>query len=207
MQSKCTYLSPPRPTSSSCLRDLPIPETEPAGIHEHDRPRLKVPSLQASLFVLSQSAASRFCTKGRGGPVPINRLQEKGRGGKMALIVGEAVPAGMKPPAVDDGMRNSTGGKFGFSASAPLLISASPMHFAGATKRVQLPCESWSNSSSSHRPGQKSHPRTLLDLLQHPPYAYESWCMVLHLPPWRNIAAKLDTADLPNVDLSLSSSQ
>ena len=51
---------------------------------------------------------------------PINRLQERG-GGKMALIVGEALPAGMKPPAVDDGMRTSTGGKFGFGASASLL--------------------------------------------------------------------------------------
>ena len=113
----------------------------------------------------------------------------------MTLIVGEAGPAGMKPPTVDDVLRTSTGGTFGFGASAPLLIRASPMHFAGATKRVQLPCQSWLNSSSRHQPEQKSHPRASLDLLQHPPYACESWCMVLHLPPWRHIAAELDTAD------------
>ena len=63
------------------------------------------------------------------------RLQEKSGGAKMALIVDvEIVPAGIKPPAVDDSLRTSTGRKYGSGASAPLLTT-SPMYFLGAIKR------------------------------------------------------------------------
>ena len=48
----------------------------------------------------------------------------------MALIIVEAVPAGIKPPAADDSMRTSTSGKQGFGASAPSLTRASPMQFS-----------------------------------------------------------------------------
>ena len=50
----------------------------------------------------------------------------------MALVVVEAVLAGIKPLAADDGIRTSTGGKCGFGASTPLLTRASPMHFSRA---------------------------------------------------------------------------
>ena len=45
-----------------------------------------------------------------------------------------------------------------------------------------------------------------LDLLQRPPYACESWCQLLHLPPWQDVAAELHAQGLLNADLSLSSS-
>ena len=69
----------------------------------------------------------------------------------MILIVGEAVPAITKPPAADDSLRISTGGRCGFGASAPSLIRVSPMDFSGA-ERVQLYHRSWSNSSSFDQP-------------------------------------------------------
>ena len=54
--------------------------------------------------------------------------KEKQEVGKMVLTDDvEAVSAGIKP---DDSMRISTGGKCDFSASAPLLTRASPMHFS-----------------------------------------------------------------------------
>ena len=50
----------------------------------------------------------------------------------MVLSVVEAVPASSKPPAVNDSMRASTGGRYGFGASAPLLTRAASMHFSRA---------------------------------------------------------------------------
>ena len=44
------------------------------------------------------------------------RPQERGGGGKMVLIVVEAVPASSKPSTVDDSMRTSTGNRYGFGA-------------------------------------------------------------------------------------------
>ena len=46
----------------------------------------------------------------------------------MILIAVETVPAGSKPPAADDSMRVSMGGRCGFGASELLLTRASPMH-------------------------------------------------------------------------------
>ena len=66
-------------------------------------------------------------------------LQEKSGRGKMVLIVVEAVPAGSKPPAVDDSMRTFMGGRFGLGASAPLFTRASPMHFSGAGGSAIMP--------------------------------------------------------------------
>ena len=37
---------------------------------------------------------------------------------------------------------------------------------------------------------QNCYPHTSLDLLQRPPHAYESSCMMLRLPPWRDVAAE-----------------
>ena len=67
--------------------------------------------------------------------VSSSRLHEKRGGGKMALIIVETVPTGIKPPAVDDNMRTSTSGKCGFCATALLLTRASPVHFSGVNKR------------------------------------------------------------------------
>ena len=50
----------------------------------------------------------------------------------MALSVVEAVSASNKPPAVNDSMRNSTGGRYGFSASAPSSSRSSPIRFLRA---------------------------------------------------------------------------
>ena len=44
------------------------------------------------------------------------RLQERGGGAKMVLIVVEAVPVGSKPVAVNDIMRISTDDRYGFGA-------------------------------------------------------------------------------------------
>ena len=50
----------------------------------------------------------------------------------MILSVVEAASASSKPPADDDNMRTSTGGKCRFSALVPSLIRASPMPFSEA---------------------------------------------------------------------------
>ena len=59
-------------------------------------------------------------------------LQGRGGGGKMSLIIVEVVSTSSKPPATGDSMRTFTGGRYGFGASALLLIRASPIHFPGA---------------------------------------------------------------------------
>ena len=69
------------------------------------------------------------------------------------------------------------------------------------------PHRSWSDASGRDRPGQKSpYPRPLLDLLQGPPYACESWCLVLRLPLWRDVAAELHAPGLLSANLLLSTS-
>ena len=52
----------------------------------------------------------------------------------MPPIDVETMSAEIKPPAVDDNMRTSTGGRCGFGVSAPLLIRASSMPFSGVFK-------------------------------------------------------------------------
>ena len=64
------------------------------------------------------------------------RLQERGGGGKMALIVMKAVLRSSKPPAVDDSVRTS---RCGFGASAPSLTRASLMHYSAAGGSAVLP--------------------------------------------------------------------
>ena len=57
----------------------------------------------------------------------------------MVLIAVEAVSADSKPPATDDSMRTSIGGRCSFAASAPLLTRASPMHFSGVRVSAIVP--------------------------------------------------------------------
>ena len=52
----------------------------------------------------------------------------------MVLCDVEAVPGSSKPPAADDSMRTSTGGKWSVGALTPSLIRAAPMPFSGATE-------------------------------------------------------------------------
>ena len=60
------------------------------------------------------------------------RVQE-GRGEEnMAFNAVEAMPTGSKLPAVDDSIRTSMGGRYGFDALAPLLTRALPMYFSRA---------------------------------------------------------------------------
>ena len=48
------------------------------------------------------------------------------------LTAVKAMPAGSRPPAADDSVRISTGGRYGgFGASGPLLTKPSLMHFSG----------------------------------------------------------------------------
>ena len=81
------------------------------------------------------------------------RLQGRGSRENMGLTVVEAVPADSKPPAVDDSMRTSTGRKYDFGASAPLLTRTSPMHFYGAKRgsvvRPKLAKHVWPSSTRS----------------------------------------------------------
>ena len=119
----------------------------------------------------------------------------------MAFLVVEALPAGIKLPAADDIMRTFTSGKCGFGASAPLLTEASPMHFSGANIR-----------GSAILPKLVKLVGPLSTLVEElflcfARSACECSCLVQRLPPWRDVAAELDTAGLLNADLSLSSSQ
>ena len=108
----------------------------------------------------------------------------------MVLSVVEAVPASSKPSAGVD-VRISPGKRHGFGTSAPSSTRASFLYIMRAEdltflpKLVKLSC---------HRPGQTWYLCALLDLLQHPPYAYRSSCLFLRLPPWRDVAAELDAS-------------
>ena len=96
----------------------------------------------------------------------------------MVLIVLEAMSASSRPPAVDDGMRTSMGGRYGFGASAPLLARASPMHFLGAERgSVILPKLVKLVGFSSARADEVSS--YYLYLLQRSPYTCESPCLLL----------------------------
>ena len=64
----------------------------------------------------------------------------------------------------------------------------------------------WSNISGRDRPGQKSYPQSSLDLLQRPPYACESWCQLVRLPPSQDGTVEHFVPGLLNAELSLSSS-
>ena len=104
------------------------------------------------------------------------RLRKKCSEGKVDLIVVETVPAGIKPPAADDSMCTSTGGKCGSGASAPSLTRASPMHFLEVKRGSAILPKLVTLVGPCHRPGQKRYPRASLDLLQRPPYACEASC-------------------------------
>ena len=103
--------------------------------------------------------------------------------------------ASSKPPPADDGMRTSSSGRYGFGASAPLLMRAPPMYFSGAGGSAILPKLVKLLGPSSARAEELS-PYLRLHLLQRPPYAYESLCQFLRLPPWRDAAAELDATVL-----------
>ena len=57
----------------------------------------------------------------------------------MSLIAVETVLVGSKPPAVDDSLRTSMGGRCGFGVLASLLTRASPSHFSGAGGSGNMP--------------------------------------------------------------------
>ena len=106
----------------------------------------------------------------------------------MTLIIVEAVPGGIKPPAADDSMRTSTSGKQGFGASAPSLTRASPMQFSGAKR----------DSTVLPKQAEEISPcfiRSAAAL-----YGCQCSCLLLRLPPWRDFAAELDAPGLLNAD-------
>ena len=51
----------------------------------------------------------------------------------------EPVTAGSEISAVDNSIRTSMGGRYGFDALAPLLTRALPMHFSGARGSAIMP--------------------------------------------------------------------
>ena len=91
------------------------------------------------------------------------RVQDRSGKGNMVFIVVEAVLASSKPPPADDGMRTSSSGRYGFGASAPLLMRAPPMYFSGAGGSA-IYCRSGSNSSGRPQPGQKSYLHTCFSI-------------------------------------------
>ena len=113
------------------------------------------------------------------------------------------MPAGSKPPAAGrmciSTERETRPWRFSAFVDQGVVPAKESRRFghhaeAGRTRRavIDLPCT--------------RSPRSSLDILQRPPYACESWCLVLRLPPWHDVATELHTQDLLNVDLSISSS-
>ena len=100
----------------------------------------------------------------------------------MVLATVEAVPAGSKPPAAVS-VRISTSERHGFGAAAPFCRSWRHPCNKGEPEVLWSHRQSWSDTSGRDRPGQKSCPHSSLDLLQRSPYACESWCQLVHLPP------------------------
>ena len=110
------------------------------------------------------------------------------------------VPTGSKPPAAGR-VSISTSERHGFGAR----LCRPRYHPCNGEPEVRRSCRSWSNSSGRHRPSsQKSYPYASLNLLQRPPYACESWCLALPLPPWQDLAAEHHAQGLLNTDISLS---
>ena len=101
----------------------------------------------------------------------------------MTLIIVEAVPVGIKPPAAGDSMRTSTCGKCGFGTSAPLLTRASPVHFPAATKRGFAIMSKLVKLVGPLLTLAEEYPRASLDLLQRP-HTLASSYIVLRLPRW-----------------------
>ena len=120
----------------------------------------------------------------------IGQKFQRGGGGDMVLIAVETVPVGSKPPAAV-GVRISKGRIHDFGASAPLSTRASSLQGRAEGSAIM---PNIINSSGRHRPLQKRYPRPSLDLLQrHPPFACESFCQVLRLPPWQDMTGELLT--------------
>ena len=134
------------------------------------------------------------------------RLQENTGEGKMALLIVEVVPVGMRPPTVDDSMRSSTAGYCDFGASAPLLTRASPMHFSEANKR---------GSAIMLKLTKLVGPSLTLAEELSPRLAHSTAAPSVRLRVFISdltstsggVVAELDAAGLPNDALSLSSSQ
>ena len=107
----------------------------------------------------------------------------------MFLVALEAVLAGSKPPAAVS-VLISTGERHGFGAAAPLSTMTSSLRgrVGGSWSHHQ---KSWSDTSGRDRPSSpNSYPHALLDLLQRPPHACEASCLMLRLPPWRDVVLK-----------------
>ena len=104
--------------------------------------------------------------------------------GRIVLITVEAVLAESKSLTAG-GVRISKGKKRGFGTSAPLSTRASSMQERAGVSIESSPNQIWPGTWGRDRLGQKSsYYHALLDLPQRPPYACESWYLVLHLPPW-----------------------
>ena len=120
----------------------------------------------------------------------------------MILVAVEGLPAGSKPPAAVS-LRISSGKQHGFGAAVPYRPRRHPCE---GGREVQLSCRSWSNLSGRLEPFlQNSYPYSTLDLLQLPPYAYESSCLLLRLPSWQDVVTEHPAQGLLNAILSLSS--
>ena len=77
-------------------------------------------------------------------------------------------------------------------------------HELSDVRKVWLYCQNWPNLSGRHQPGQTRYLRISL-LHRCPPYACGSLCILLRLPPWRDVAAELDAAVLLETDCCSSS--
>ena len=81
------------------------------------------------------------------------RIQEQIGLGNMTSIAVEAVPAGSRSPAVDDSMRTSKGGRYGFVVGKVNCYNYIECLNMLTSPEVQLSGQSSSNLSGRHRPG------------------------------------------------------
>ena len=109
----------------------------------------------------------------------------------MILVAVKAVPARSKPP-VAVSVRVSMSEGHGFDAAAPL------------STRVLSLKERAGGSTFMPKLVELVRPASTLfaeQLLQRHPCACESWCLVLRLPPWRDVAAEHHAHGQLNTDL------
>ena len=99
----------------------------------------------------------------------------------MVHVAVEAVPAGSKPP-VAVSVRIFTGERHGFGAAAPLSTMASYLLQGKAGGSAESSPKLIRHIGSGSTWAEELSPLSL-DLLQRPPYACESSCMMERLPP------------------------
>ena len=121
----------------------------------------------------------------------------------MIIVAEEVLPVGSKPPAAIS-VRISTGERHDFGAVVPMSTKTSSLRgragdSAFIPKLVELVGPAWTLFADNY-------PHASLELQQRrPPCARESSCLLLRLPPWRDVVAERPAQGLLDAVLSLSS--